>query len=158
MGDFNVHFETSDKNSTDLANLLQQYGLSQMVNSATRISGYTLDLVFSNPFSLPSVANVHPELTETTSQHIKFDHYPIIFSLSDISNKNPNQSAQFSLRCYRNIKQIDMEAFNNVLEDKLSLHVNNQPTINSFQQQLESYNMCLSSAIDQFAPQKVKRF
>ena len=30
MGDFNVHFETSDKSSVDLSDLLSQFGLSQM--------------------------------------------------------------------------------------------------------------------------------
>ena len=33
LGDFNVHFESEDKNSTDLADLLHQYGLSQRLKS-----------------------------------------------------------------------------------------------------------------------------
>ena len=57
-----------------------------MIHGAIRISGHTLDLVFSNPFSLPLVAGVHQELTQTNSTHIKFDHYPIIIGLPVIND------------------------------------------------------------------------
>ena len=99
LGDFNVHFGV-DTNSRNLVDLLDQYGLSQMVNDATRISGYTLDLVFSNPYSLPLHTEVCRELAETTNRNIKFDHFPISFSLNDefdtksplgISFNKPNQ-------------------------------------------------------------------
>ena len=47
---------------------------------ATRISGYTLDLIFTNPSSLDINATVHPDLITTSNDNIKFDHYPISFN------------------------------------------------------------------------------
>ena len=57
--------------------------MSQMVNRSTRISGYTLDLIFSNPYSLPLLAEVSQDLAKTAISQIKFDHFPILFSLED---------------------------------------------------------------------------
>ena len=82
LGDFNVHFG-EDANSVHLSNLLHQWGLFQMVNEPTCISGYTLDLIFSNLYSLPLVTEVSKELIESTNPQIKFDHFPIFFSLYD---------------------------------------------------------------------------
>ena len=48
LGDLNVHFETVDRPSRDLADLFAEYGLSQQVMDPTRISNHTLDLVFCN--------------------------------------------------------------------------------------------------------------
>ena len=43
---------------------MDQYGLCQAVLDPTRISGYTLDLIFSNPFSLPLQPHVAEDLSE----------------------------------------------------------------------------------------------
>ena len=155
LGDFNVHFHTGDKNSTDLADLLQLYGLSQMVNDATRISGYTLDLIFSNVFSLPLEAKARPDLSKTMSTHIKFDHYPITCSLPN-TQQYSTASSQSCIKQYRNIRQIDSSAFDNFLENKLA----SKPATltESFPLQLDFYNDCLSSTLDEFAPLKTKSF
>ena len=83
LGDFNVHFHTRDKKSLDLVDVVDQYGLCQAVLDPTRISGYTLDLIFSNPFSLPLQPHVAENLSETRTDRIKFDHFPILFQIAD---------------------------------------------------------------------------
>ena len=67
VGDFNVHFETVDKPSPDLADLCAEYGLSQQVFEPTRISNHTLDLVFCNPCTLSVNTSVHPDLTSLSA-------------------------------------------------------------------------------------------
>ena len=81
LGDFNVHFGSHDKSSQDVCDVLSQFGLSQQVMGATRISGYTLDLIFTNPSSLDINATVNPDLITTSNDNIKFDHYPISYNL-----------------------------------------------------------------------------
>ena len=45
-GDFNVHFETFNKSSRDLQDLLLQLGLQQQVGDVTRNQGHMLRLEF----------------------------------------------------------------------------------------------------------------
>ena len=155
LGDFNVHFESEDKNSTDLADLLHQYGLSQTVKEPTRISGHTLDLIFSNPYSLPLLTNVSKDLVATTNSQIKFDHFPISFSLPDEFEvkSSPGHSFKYQ-KSFRKIDQIDLGSFLGSLGNTLSAAFENSD--NTFSQQLDLYNNSLVSTLDIYAPLQTK--
>ena len=153
LGDFNVHFG-EDTNSVNLANLLHQYGLSQMVTDATRISGYTLDLIFSNPYSLPVSTEVSKELIETTNPQIKFDHFPISFSVMDEFEPISHDASIKYQKSFRKINQIDIDSFVSSLDSKLSADFDS--TCNIFQQQLVVYNTSLVSTLDMYAPSQTK--
>ena len=131
LGDFNVHFGV-DTNSRNLVDLLDQYGLSQMVNDATRISGYTLDLIFSNPFSLPLQPHVAEDLSETRTDRIKFDHFPILFQIADHFEANSSPVSISYKKSFRKLNQIDKVAFTSALGNKLSSDF--APLSNSFSQ------------------------
>ena len=99
LGDFNVWFESGDKASSDLADLMFQYGLDQQVQDSTRISNHTLDLVFLNPNAmLHSNVKVYPELTRTDNQRIKFDHYPIMFDILGMAHTSSPAKSKPQIR------------------------------------------------------------
>ena len=150
VGDFNVWFETADKSSQDLADLMSQYGLDQQVLDATRISSHILDLVFLNPTAmLHSKAKVYPELAQTNNTRIKFDHFPIIFDVLGMAHTSDANVKQ-QVRYYRNLKQINAVSFNQTLLEKLSVATFDKH--DSFLNNLSLYNNCLSSALDAHAP------
>ena len=157
LGDFNVHYGTQDKKSTDLVDLLSQYGLLQAVTDATRTSGFTLDLVFHNPTSSPLAAVVHPDLSMSTNELIKFDHFPIIFDLPwEVLTYNIEEQTPV-FKQYRKVKQINQDAFKSTLRDELSNTLLDQQN-SSFSQYLGMYNQCLQSTLDQHAPVQTKLF
>ena len=149
VGDFNVHFETVDKPSRDLADLCAEYGLSQQVFEPTRISNHTLDLVFCNPCTLSVNTSVHPDLIDTDNDNIKFDHYPVIFNIPNISlicETPPSTSSTFSKR---NIRDMNLDAFRSDFQSKLNERFNQSDI---FSEKLAIYNECLSSTLDCYAP------
>ena len=151
LGDFNVWFESADKASCDLADLMFQYGLDQQVSDFTRTSNHTLDLVFINPNAkLHSKAKVYPELIRTDNQRIKFDHYPVIFDILGMAHTSSPINSKPQIKQYRNLKQIHTDSFNQTLLNKLSEISFNENT--SFQHNLKTYNHCLSSTLDEYAP------
>ena len=157
LGDFNVHYGTQDKKSTDLVDLLSQYGLLQAVTDATRTSGFTLDLVFHNPTSSPLAAVVYPDLSMSTNELIKFDHFPIIFDLPwEVLTYNIEEQTPV-FKQYRKVKQINQDAFKSTLRDELSNTLLDQQN-SSFSQYLGMYNQCLQSTLDQHAPVQTKLF
>ena len=93
-GYFNVHFETSDKSSRDLNDLLLEHGLRQLVQDATQEDGHTVDLVFANPYELSLTMNVKRDYACTNNPNIKFDHYPVFFDvpLTDTGSVNQSQT------------------------------------------------------------------
>ena len=151
LGDFNVHFE-QDKDCA-LTNLLQEYGLSQSVTRPTRISGYILDLIYSNSYSLPLLPEVSEDMIKTTTSQIKFDHFPIFFQLVDEFQAGASRKEKYE-KTFRRINQIDSDAFYQFLKNKLSTDLEGPPC--SFQQHLAKYNNCLVSALDTFAPLQTK--
>ena len=153
LGDFNVHFNSPDKYCCDMVDLLERYGLSQSVTDPTRISGYTLDLVFSNPYSLPLQCQVSEEMAKTTAPQIKFDHFPVTFKIADEFHNNTSSKKTF-VKSFRKINQIDLNSFNELLEEKLTNSL--EESSDTFQNCLETYNQCLSSTLHQFAPLQTK--
>ena len=156
VGDFNVHYGTQDKKSTDLVDLLSQYGLLQAVVEPTRISGFTLDLVFHNPISSPLTANVYPELAMSTNESIKFDHFPIISDLPWIAATCNGDKKTPVIKQYRKLKQINPDMFKTTLNNTLSTLEAYQNSL--FAEYLKMYNQCLQSSLDQHAPLQTRLF
>ena len=150
-GDFNVHFETGNKSSTDLQNLLLQFGLQQQsVNEPTNIFGHTLDLVFTNPCELSINTSVEKELSISKNPLIKFDHFPVLFQLPS-AEQQPEPC--FVKKLWRNYKNIDHDEFRCYLESRL--RNDELSPVQSFTDKLELYNYCLSESLDKFAPIKL---
>ena len=107
-GDFNVHFEEDNKPSCDLRDELLNYGLLQHVNDGTNVFGHILDLVFSNPYEVFLNPTVERSRAHSNNPYIKFDHYPIFFDVSCITNSSStdNPSSRQYTKSFRNIKGI----------------------------------------------------
>ena len=147
LGDFNVHYGTNDKSSQDVCDVLYEFGLSQQVRGATRISGYTLDLIFTNSSSLDINATVDPDLITTYNDNVKFDHYPICFDLLYTTDTLSNFSNPKIIKM-RNLKGIHLEDF----EQSLISRLNSFETQPTFYEQLSLYNQSLTSTLNDFAP------
>ena len=100
-------------------------------------------------------AKVYPQLIRTDNQRIKFDHYPVIFDVLGMAQTSPVDSNP-QIKQYRNLKQINTDYFNQSLLDKLSLSWTSFDETVSFQQSLQTYNTCLSSTLDDYAPWQTK--
>ena len=129
LGDFNVHFWSNDKPSHDVCDVLSQFGLTQQVIGATRISGYTLDLIFTNSSSLDINATVDPDLIATNNENVKFDHYPIIFHLPYTISEACKPSSPKVVQV-RNLKGINVECFERSLICKLD-SLDSQPSFSA---------------------------
>ena len=155
-GDFNFHFDTNDKSSRDLRDLALNYGLQQLVQGPTqKFGGHTLDLIFTNPCDVSVDAEVQPDLILSNNPYIKFDHFPVLFQIKNVSLPPVHQDISKMQIVKRNIKQIDTVEFNNHVQQQLNALID----LNSnqcFSAKVESYNNCLSNALDQFAPEKLK--
>ena len=148
LGDFNVHFQTNDKSSCDISDILSQFGLSQDVTESTHIAGNVLDLIFTNPCSLDIEPVVYPKLISTTNRNIKFDHYPIIFNIP-VSTTQPSSTKSDPKIVYRRYTRgIDQQLFETHLVDTLNSHEKSS----DFYDQLTKYNSSLSSTLNYFAP------
>ena len=153
-GDFNVHFETSDKSSKDLQDLLLDYGLQQSVNDPTHIHSHTLDLVFSNPYNLPINTKVNSQLSVSSSPYIKFDHFPVLFEIPFAQDPPSIHHEKKIYKSYRNIKKINIEEFRYCLDAQLTSAQLQLSLTDSFSTALELYNHCLASVLDELAPEK----
>ena len=154
LGDFNVHFMTNDKSSCDLADLMSQYGLVQTVSESTRISGYTLDLIFHNPNDFLMEPVVSPDLIKSKSDAIKFDHYPILYNIMQSGGWSKESNFKPRIINYRNVKQINSEVMNTTLHSKLSNCMVSDS--GNFCDKLEVFNSCLSSSLNELAPLRSK--
>ena len=156
-GDFNTHFETSDKPSRDLQDVLIQYGLLQQVDEVTHNQGHMLDLVFANPAELTLKPNVDRDAVKTNNPFIKFDHYPIFFEFScgnscSLSSTHRPVTKQIK---WRNTKNMDLNDFKLAITEKLSNDIMCNDT-SSFEQKLCHFNVSLKQTIDSFAPVQSK--
>ena len=115
-----------------------------MVTDAIRISGYMLDLS----------TEVFKELTESTNPHIRFDHFPISFSVMDDFEAISHDASIKYQKSFRKINQIDIKSFLSSLDSKLSADFDS--TCDNFQQQLVAYNSSLVSTLDMYAPSQTK--
>ena len=151
-GDFNVHFQVENKATTDLRDALLHYGLVQHVEEPTNIYGNTIDLVFSNPCEVFINPTVESCRAQSNNPNIKFDHYPVFFSIPS-SCQSPSYVSAKQVKSWRNIRSIDTAQFQLALADNLSSAVFDS---DDFEVNIKRYNDCLSHTLDSFAPIKSK--
>ena len=97
------------------------------------------------------------DLSISTNELIKFDHFPIIFDLPwEVLTCNVEEQTPV-FKQYRKLKQINQDAFKSTLRDEFGNTLLDHQN-SSFPQYLEMYNQCLSSALDHHAPVQTKLF
>ena len=140
-GDFNIHFDTSDSNSTKFKELLSSYGLIQHINEPTHRSGHCIDFVITRDFPTPFVSNiiVNPGFS---------DHFSI---LANLNLKRP--SVPKMKITTRRLKCIDYDKFRDDIVESLSNIDFANEEINS---SLEVYENVLQTTLDKHAPAKTR--
>ena len=157
-GDFNVHFETGNKPTRDLTDHLLQFGLLQCVNDRTHIDGHTLDLIFCNPCELELDVKVDYDLSVTNNPHIKFDHFPILFTIPSAVFQHETISDDLP-KLYKKIRKtsnIVHSEFVLSIQEQLDSVENQFSMADNFEEKLEIYNSNISKVLDHYAPLKTK--
>ena len=138
VGDFNLGIRThvpSDTTALRLLDLIDAFGLSQLVTSATHESGSILDLV---------IARASDQFVHATNVLGFFsDHRTIVVFLSYRPPRFPSMQVRF-----RRLRSIDPEAFAADI-DSLAITTNPSGTLDGL---VTQYNDCLCSLIEKHAP------
>ena len=108
-GDFNVWGDLPNaRHSKKLINLMNAYGLFQLVREPTHIAGHTLDHVYANPFQLQLKVSVLSDKYD-----ISPDHLPILIEAPLSARFSHSQKTSE----FRNIKNIDIGTFKTDLQN-----------------------------------------
>ena len=141
VGDFNVWVEVEDnRNGKELTTLMSSLGLNQQVLEPTHREGHTLDHVYVNEFQL----NVEHQVIHDTLG-ITTDHFPIILELPQGNTQNKQKTVH-----YRKLKNVDMDAFRNDLQDRYRTIVD-QDDMN-FETLSTAYHKLSADVVDTHAP------
>ena len=136
-GDFNIHVNKSDRQSTQFNDLLHAHNLNQHVTFPTHRLGNTLDLVITpSASSLSPVLSAHPVSPA--------DHFPVISGFQLCVPEPP----PVSVRTFRRIRSIDTDLFMSDLSSQ-PLITNPPSTLSDL---VESYNSTLTRLLDKHAP------
>ena len=137
-GDFNIHVETINENSTELLQITSSYGFSQIVDQPTHINGGTIDLFFDNS-NLLDISTLNVEVTSTLS-----DHFPVICSTKNfITNlKKPKTITIRDLKSVDNLK-LSTDLMKCISEFKLS---------GNFMESCSNFFTRVKTTLDKHAP------
>ena len=142
-GDINIHLDICSPDTKNLINLIESYGLSQLVNEPTHKSGHTLDVVIASHKVVKD--NSLKVLAANSQQFPTCDHFSILFSLSC----NYQSVYDSKTICFRNNKKIDLDIFK--LELASRLNTDHTETAN-FEKVSEKFNTVCTSILDGHAP------
>ena len=133
LGDFNLHVNKAYESDVIRFNeILGTFGLNQLIQEPTHISGNTLDLIITNPDEI----QIDDILVDHTSYS---DHSVVFFRVPFKSQKSEDKIV--TLNDYQGI---DMSVFKNEIASKVNCYIENQHT--SFGEALNEYNnLCLSA-------------
>ena len=133
LGDFNLHVNKAYESDVIRFNeILGTFGLNQLIQEPTHISGNTLDLIITNPDEI----QIDDILVDHTSYS---DHSVVFFKVPFKSQKSEDKIV--TLNDYQGI---DMSVFKNEIASKVNCYIENQHT--SFGEALNEYNnLCLSA-------------
>ena len=139
-GDFNFHVERPDANAMKFLDILDAGGFDQNVRGITHKHGHTLDLIITRQGDLiktdpPKIVNGCFDIS---------DHLPITCDV--YIQKPPPTKKEIS---YRNLRNIDIEAWHNDLEKALSNPVS---PINDVNTACGHFNQTLLHTMDKHAP------
>lgn len=140
MGDINLHVDIPSPEVEQFNNILSSFNLKQHVDFPTHIHGHSLDLIISSEGC--------DVLSVSASDKIS-DHFAVLADV-DIAVEF---SSSFKTITYRNIKSINLEAFQ---EDIRNSDLITKPSTDATDL-AEQYNTVLGSLIDKHAPIRSKR-
>ena len=137
-GDINIHCENlTDGHTQQLLELLEMFNLTQVISDATHRGGHTIDVVITHMEEI--------EVTGVEVQDVKLsDHFLISFGANCKTDKS-----FYKTITYRNIKQVNKEAFKNELMDALATI----PMNNDLGTVVTDYNNKMSKLMNEHAPQ-----
>ena len=145
LGDFNFHLD--HKNNADTIrfnNLLDTYGLTQLVKEPTHKSNHILDVVITrideNPISSVSV-----------SDPIQSDHKAVTFYLDTQRLPLPKNTI-----VYRNIRKFNIDAFKEDIKSNKDLNGESLKDISDPATCVSVYDNAAKSLLDKHAPEKTK--
>ena len=142
VGDFNVWVDSADdKEAEKLCQLMNEYGLTQMVKEATQRNGHTLDHIYLNEYQLESRHEVFNETMGLTT-----DHRPIIMHIPMGRPEGKTHTVS-----YRKLKDVDMTMFKDDLQSALN---NIESTQTNFVQHNTQYDYESRRVVEKYAPMK----
>ena len=145
-GDFNLHMENNDDPDVKkFQQLLQQYDLTQHIDSTTHISGGILDLVLTRNCDKNSLKIDNIQITQTVTTS---DHFLLTFSCMFSHHLKSEQV----LASGRKINDIDLESFK---RDILDSELSNAGSFKDCNTATMLYNKILSNLLEKHAPLNV---
>ena len=139
-GDFNIHVETSNSFSSQLLDIMESYGFSQIVNQPTHQLGGTIDLLFDNSNLLDT-----DSLKVHTDVHLS-DHFPITCMTKEVivDHKEARKIK------FRSLKSMDRVNFTEELFQSIDSY--NCSPLTSLEESVTDLNAMVQSLLDEHAP------
>lgn len=141
-GDLNIHLDVSSKDTNQFKDIIESYGLYQLVQQSTHKSGHILDVVIASH----NIVNEHSVdvLNDYSSEFPTCDHYGIFFGLNCSVELNNNK------------KTINFRNFKNIDNDQLKLDLvssidSSEKEIN-FESSISTFNNVCTSVLNSHAP------
>ena len=143
VGDFNIWIDNeANSKTTQLIQLMNAYGLNQMVKDPTHRDGHTLDHIYVNEYQLELIPNVTEENYGLTT-----DHYPISFTLPMATQKTTKK-----IISYRNTKNMNL----NLFKEELNVRLQTIPEHADFATSYNQYVDISKEIMDKYAPIKYR--
>ena len=142
-GDINIHIDVdSDPHTMEFSQILQSFGLHQVVSGSTQKKGHQLEVVLTNEVDKFS----HMVVDDVCLS----DHYRISCSFE----QGKKVFSEYKTIRFRETQTMDKVGFADLVKSQFeTLAIGNQ---NSFITCVSSYNEILQSSLDVFAPTKEK--
>ena len=143
VGDFNIHVENNDTNTSAFNNLLKQSNLDLIVSTelSTHISGGTLDLIVSSHDIVNKFENI-----EVFPYGTQSDHFLVSCEVDCTVNVMDNDKQ----RTYRNYKSLNIEHFRDDLKSSKLLQIDLSKA--SLDDLVNCYNDELSELMNKHCP------
>ena len=140
VGDFNVWVDVQeDKEAIMLLNLMNGYGLTQLIHESTHRGGHTLDHVYVNQCQVSINCEVISDSLGVS------DHYPIIFKVPITEQAQLQQTIT-----YRNCKNIDTASLLSDFKDVF--HEIEHSAGLDFKNNYDLYDTLTRKVVDKHAP------
>lgn len=146
-GDFNIHLDVNSNDTHQFNDIIESYGLQQLVKQPTHKSGHSLDVVIAS-HNIVNEDSVDV-LTRYSSQFLTCDHFGILFSLNCCIQLNDDRK----IIKFRNYKNINHDNFKHDLASCISTDPSNSL---NFEQSIMQFNGTCSYLLDKHAPMLVK--
>ena len=140
VGDFNVWAdEIKGKDTVELYDLMNAYGLVQMVEGPTQRNGHTLDHVYANPYQMETDYEIINEQINFTT-----DHLPIMLKIPTGNVANETQTVS-----YRRLKDVDMLRFRHDLQTAVN-EIDSAQT--NFAEHIHLFDQSTRAIVENHAP------